>query len=270
MLCRHECSLAQHVARDGAFGQLQDGDGGMGDGLTKRGGRGCHVTMSVGTIINHRKNAYHMFQHELVHVMLIYWMQGRDRAYPLRIHEGIASFVGGNGTDFVRMYFLMYRSQYGGRPAQNLKVHAQRFLQARLSAGLRRGISRFPLHVGNVGTRGGGHQFIRHITIEGMAWDAAIIKVSRMTLEDFNSAAFNFAYQAILDLHEQVKKRRRKRSQKSRRPSLSRRKTLIPSDGGFFFVGIYCRAQSLRPQSSETVAGTTTLQLPAFYRNSPF
>jgi len=118
--------------------------------------------------------------------------------------------------------------------------------------------------------RGGGHQFIRHITIEGMAWDAAIIKVSRMTLEDFNSAAFNFAYQAILDLHEQVKKRRRKRSQKSRRPSLSRRKTLIPSDGGFFFVGIYCRAQSLRPQSSETVAGTTTLQLPAFYRNSPF
>jgi hypothetical protein len=187
------------------FVQIQDGDGGMGYGLTKRWGRGCHITMSVGNIIRHNKNGYHMFQHELVHVMLIYWMQGRDRNYPLWLHEGIASFVGGNGPDFVRMYYLMYRGQHGGDPHKTAKFMLNGFFQHVYPLDYAEEYLGF-LYMWETWGRAGFHQFIRHITVDGMAWDAAIIKISRMTPEDFNSAAFNFAYQYILDLHDEIKK----------------------------------------------------------------
>lgn len=200
-----------------AFVQLQDGDGGMTYGVTRRGARGCLITMSIGNIIKHNKNPYHMFQHELVHVMLIYWMQGRDRAYPLWIHEGIASFVGGNGPDFVRMYFLMYRGQYGGDPHKTAKFMLNGFFKHDYPLDYAEEYLGF-LYMWETWGRAGFHQFIRHITTDGMAWDAAIIKVSRMTPEDFNSAAFNFAYQAILDLHEQIKKEEAEKKSKLEAP----------------------------------------------------
>ena len=195
-----------HLPANGrAFVQLINGNGELSYGLTKRVGGGCHITMSVGNIIQHRKNPYHMFQHELVHVMLIYWMQGRDRMYPLWIHEGVASFVGGNGPDFVRMYFLMYRGKYGGDPDKTARFMLNGFFKHVYPLDYAEEYLGF-LYMWETWGRAGFQQFIREITVGGQPWDSPIIKLSRMSAQDFNSAAYNFAYQYIQDLAAEIKK----------------------------------------------------------------
>lgn len=162
------------------------------------------INYYIGNILRDREDPVQILQHEMMHAYLIYYMGGRDRNYPLWLHEGIASLVGGHGPRFTRRYYLMFRNSLKTDNAEEIAaklfngigVHASAFDYAEDFLGL--------LYFQQTWGAEGFKAFIRDITVGGVHWQTALMRATKMDWAAFSQAAKNFSIHYIQEIELSV------------------------------------------------------------------
>jgi hypothetical protein len=180
---------------------------------TPTGSAACRIDFYLLPTFQDRQEPLEVFQHELMHVMLISWMrsrggQGADMRAPLWLHEAIATYVGGHGPAIARRYYLMTRNSMKSDDAESigrklfngLGVHASAIDYAEDYLGLH--------YIAETWGTDVMKQLIQDI-VNLVPWQTAIARATKLDWKAFSEGAKNFAIAYIKELELQMNQKPR-------------------------------------------------------------
>jgi hypothetical protein len=180
---------------------------------TPVGGNSCRIDFYLLSTFQDRQNPLEVFQHEMMHVMLISWMrlrggQGADTRAPLWLHEAIATYVGGHGPATVRRYYLMTRNSMKSDDAESigrklfngLGVHSSAIDYAEDYLGFH--------YIAETWGADVMKQIIQDI-VNLVPWQQAISRATKLEWKAFAEGAKNFSIAYIKELELELNQKRR-------------------------------------------------------------
>jgi hypothetical protein len=180
---------------------------------TPVGSNSCRIDFYLLSTFQDRQDPLEVFQHEMMHVMLISWMrlrggQGADMRAPLWLHESIATYVGGHGPATVRRYYFMTRNSMKSDDAEaigrklfnGLGVHSSPIDYAEDYLGFH--------YIAETWGTDAMKQVIQDI-VNLVPWQQAISRATKLDWKAFAEGAKNFSIAYIKELELEMNQKRR-------------------------------------------------------------